>query len=152
MSKSAAKKAEELVKTTIEGLGFELADVEFVKEQGEWVLTFFIDKPDGVTIDDCETVSRAIDPVLDESDFIQQKYFLSVSSIGLDRPLKKQKDFERNIGKEVEVRLYAPLNGVKEFHGILNSFDEEGFELDVQGTPLRLESRMVALVRPYFVF
>ena len=80
---------EQLAKALVESMGFELCDVEFVKEYGDWVLTYYIDKEGGVTIDDCEAVSRAIEPILDENDPIEQEYTLSVSSLGIDRPLKR---------------------------------------------------------------
>ena len=115
---------ESLCRPAVEALGFTLCEVEFQKEYGDWVLTFFIDKEGGVTIDDCETVSRALEPVLDEADPIEQAYYLSVSSLGIDRPLKKDADYERNLGKELEVKLYAPLKtdakgkGKKELTGV----------------------------------
>ena len=117
---NTAQKAEQLLKKTVEELGYELCDVEFVKEYGDWVLTLYIDRPGGVTIDDCERVSRAVDPILDEADPIEQQYFLSVSSLGLDRPLKKDADFQRNLGKRIEIKLFAPVNGTKELRA--NSF------------------------------
>ena len=151
---------ESLCRPAVEALGFTLCEVEFQKEYGDWVLTFFIDKEGGVTIDkpggvdilDCETVSRALEPVLDEADPIEQAYYLSVSSLGIDRPLKKDADYERNLGKELEVKLYAPLKtdakgkGKKELTGVLESYDGESFTL------IRLLRRDAALVRPYIRF
>jgi ribosome maturation factor RimP len=96
-------------------LGYELVDVEFKKENIGWVLTVFIDKQGGVTVDDCETFSRQLDSLLDEKDPIPQAYFLSVSSPGLDRPLKKNSDFARNLGKKIVARCFAPVEGKKEF-------------------------------------
>ena len=96
---------EQLCRETVEKLGFVLWDVEFQKEYGDWVLTFYIDKEGGVTIEDCETVSRALEPVLDEADPIEQAYTLSVSSLGLDRSLKLEKDYARNLDKPIEVKL-----------------------------------------------
>lgn len=138
-----------LVRDTVASLGFELCDVEFRKEYGDWVLTLYIDRPEGVDLDACETVSRAVDPILDEADPIPQAYYLSVSSLGLDRPLKKDADFQRSIGKEVDVRLYAPQNGVKERNGILQSFDAEHFTiLPEGGEPVEILRKDAALVRP----
>ena len=102
-----------IVRKTVEALGFELCDVEFAKESGNWVLTLFINREGGVTIDDCEAVSHAVDPILDEADPIPQSYYLSVSSLGLDRPLKKAADFQRNLGKQIEVEVYAELENKK---------------------------------------
>lgn len=102
---------ESLLRETVEAMGFSLCDVEFQKEHGNWVLTLYIDREGGVDLNDCERVSRAVDPILDEADPIEQHYYLSVSSLGLDRPLKKDADFARNLGKELVVRLYAPQDG-----------------------------------------
>lgn len=146
------QRVEELVKETVETLGFELCDIEFQKEYGNWVLTLYIDKPDGVTIDDCEQVSRAVDPVLDEADPIEQAYYLSVSSFGLDHPMKKDRDYERNIGKRVEVKLFAPVNGQKEFAGELLSFDEGTVRILTEAGETALERKSIALARPELKF
>lgn len=149
---NTAQKAEQLLKETVETLGFELCDVEFVKEYGDWVLTLYIDRPGGVTIEDCEHVSRAVDPILDEADPIEQQYFLSVSSLGLDRPLKKDADFQRNIGKRIEIKLFAPRNGKKEFAGELLRFDEASLAIRSQEGELLFERKAIALARPELVF
>ena len=134
-------------------MGYELIDVEFLKEQTDWVLTLYIDSMNGITIDDCERVSRAVEPILDEADPVVQSYFLSVSSPGLDRPLKKDCDFERSIGKELTVKLYAPLDKKKEFTGTLKSFDSEVFTLDCKDGKERTFLRKdAANVRPYIAF
>ena len=147
-----AQRVEELVKGAVEALGFELCDVEFQKEYGSWVLTLYIDRPEGVTIDDCERVSKAVDPVLDETDPIEQAYVLSVSSLGLDRPLKKDADYTRNIGKRVEVKLYSPLDGKKEFVGELVRFDEANVTMLLDGAERTLERKSIALARPELIF
>ena len=100
------KKAEELLLPMMEENGFELVDVEYVKEGGSWYLRAYIDKPGGIAINDCELISRALSDKLDEEDFIEDSYILEVSSPGLGRPLKKEKDFQRNLGEEVEVRTF----------------------------------------------
>ena len=146
------QRVEELVKGVVETLGFELCDVEFQKEYGSWVLTLYIDRPEGVNIDDCERVSKAVDPILDEADPIEQAYMLSVSSLGLDRPLKKDADFARNIGKRIEVKLYSPLDGKKEFVGELIRFDEASATILLNGAELVLERKSIALARPELVF
>jgi len=146
------QRVEELVKDTIEALGFELCDVEFLKEYGSWVLTLYIDKPGGVTIDECEQVSKAVDPILDETDPIEQAYYLSVSSLGLDRPLKKDRDYERNIGRRVEVKLFAPAGGRKEFAGELLSFDGETVRIQTDTGETALERKAIALIRPELKF
>ena len=149
---------EELCREAVEKLGFILWDVEFQKEYGDWVLTFFIDKEGGVTIDDCETVSKALEPILDEKDPIEQAYTLSVSSLGLDRPLKYAKDYDRNLGKLIEVKLYSPLKmpsgrSLKQLHGTLASYDEESFVIRTEGGKEHtIQKKDTALIRPYIEF
>ena len=149
---NTAQKVEQLLKQPVEALGFELCDVEFIKEYGDWVLTLYIDKEGGVNIDDCERVSRAVDPLLDEADPIEQAYMLSVSSLGLDRPLKKDADFARNIGKRIEIKLFAPKNGKKEFTGELVNFDENNIVVKLESGELEIERKALALVRPELIF
>lgn len=149
---NTAQKVEQILKEPVEALGYELCDVEFIKEYGDWVLTLYINKPDGVTIDDCERVSRAVDPILDEEDPVEQAYFLSVSSLGLDRPLKKDADFDRNIGKRVEIKLFAPKNGKKEFVGELIRYDETNVTVQMDDKEETFERKAIALARPELVF
>ena len=124
MKKSTEALVEELVLPITNEHNIELVDVEYVKEAGEYYLRIFIDKDGGVSLNDCEVVTRAINPILDEKDPIKENYFLEVSSPGLDRPLKKEKDFKRSIGEEVEIRTYRAIDRQKEFTGILKGFDE----------------------------
>ena len=109
------QKAEALVTPIVEKYGFELVDVEYVKEGGNFYLRAYVDKPGGITVEDCETVSREFSDKLDEADFIDEAYIMEVSSPGLGRPLKKEKDFKRSMGEEVEIRTYRPINREKEF-------------------------------------
>ena len=144
---------ERLVREPIEKAGFTLCDVEFARESGNWVLTLFIDREGGVDLDACEMVSHLVDPILDEADPIDRSYYLSVSSLGLDRPLKKDADFQRNIGKELEVRLYRPLNGSKQLIGVLRAFDESSFRIeDEGGSETVILRKDAALVRPNIRF
>lgn len=142
-----------LLRPVVSRMGYELDEVEFIKEHGNWVLTLYIEKPDGtVTLDDCEAVSRAVDPVLDEADPIEQAYYLSVSSIGIDRPLKKDRDYERNLGEMITARLYAPHKGKKEYTGELIAYDPASFTLLVDGAEIKLLKKDASLVRPYIDF
>lgn len=142
-----------LVRSTIAGLGFELDEVEYIKEYGSMVLTLYIDAPEGVSLDDCERVSRAVEPILDEKDPIAEQYYLSVSSIGLDRPLKKDKDYQRNLGQKVQVKLYAPVEKKKEFLGVLTAFDADGFTLEQEkGQTITFLRKDAALVKPWIEF
>ena len=117
------KKTEELIEPIVTEYGFELVDVEYVKEGGTWYLRAYIDKPGGITVDDCEAVSRRFSDILDEKDYIEDSYVFEVSSPGLGRPLKKEKDFRRSMGEEVEIRTYRAIDRQKEFTGILDSYD-----------------------------
>ena len=103
------QKTEEILQPIVEEHGFELVDVEYVKEGSNWYLRAYIDKPGGITVNDCETVSRKLSDILDEKDYIDDAYILEVSSPGLGRPLKKEKDFKRSLGEEVEIRTYRMI-------------------------------------------
>ena len=118
-------RTEELLKPIAEANGVDIYDVEYVEEAGEWYLRAYIDKEGGVTIDDCEAVSRALSDALDNPEFIEDAYYLEVSSPGLGRTLKKDRHFEKSIGMEVEVKTFKPVDGSKEFTGTLKSFDKD---------------------------
>ena len=116
------KQTEALLEPILTEFGFELVDVEYVKEGSNWYLRVYLDKSGGITVDDCEAVSRRFSEILDEKDYIEGSYIFEVSSPGLSRPLKKEKDFKRNIDKEIEVRTYKAINGDKEFIGFLREY------------------------------
>ena len=127
---------------------FELVDVEYVREVGVWYLRAYIDKEGGIAVDDCEVVSREADPILDTDDCIEESYILEVSSPGLGRPLKKDKDFARSIGEEVEVRLFRAVEGCKEYTGLLNAYDKTTVTLMLEDEKtLVLERSNIALIR-----
>lgn len=147
------QKTEVLLKPLMEAHQFELVDVEFVKEAGNWFLRVYIDKPGGITIDDCELISRALSERLDEEDFIVESYILEVSSPGLGRPLKKEKDFVRSQGQSVEVKLFRPIEKQKEFTGILKSWDKDSVTLEFEEEAmLTIERANIALIRLAFDF
>lgn len=147
------QKTEELITPFVEDKGFELVDVEYVKEGGNWYLRAYIDKPGGITVDDCEVISRSLSDKLDEEDFIEGAYILEVSSPGLGRPLKKEKDFVRSMGQEVELRTYRAIEKQKEFWGILDAYDKSSITLEVEeGEKLVFDRSNVALVRLAFDF
>lgn len=116
----------ELARPVVEQAGCTLWDVEYVREAGTWYLRVFIDKEGGVSIDDCEAISRALDPILDEADPVPDSYVFEVGSAGAERELKRPGDFQQFTGSEVELRLYQPLEGSKSFVGTLKSYDEDG--------------------------
>ena len=147
------QKAEALVMPLIEENQFELVDVEYVKEGSSKFLRIYIDKPGGITVDDCEVVSRAFGDLLDQEDFIEESYILEVSSPGLGRPLKKEKDFKRSIGQEVEIHLFRGVNKEKEFTGILEAYDGDTITLKREdGTVQVVERSNLALCRLAFDF
>ena len=119
------ERTESLIMPIIEEHNFELVDVEYVKEGGNWYLRAYIDKEGGITVNDCEAVAREMNEILDVEDFIPDSYTFEVSSPGLGRPLKKEKDYVRNMGKEVEIRTYRAINKSKEFYGILKAYDKD---------------------------
>lgn len=147
------QKTEALLLPMMEKHQFELVDVEFVKEAGTWFLRAYIDKPGGITIDDCELVSRALSDLLDEKDFIEEAYILEVSSPGLGRPLKKDKDLERSLGESVEVKLFKAVDRQKEFTGILKAWDKGTVTLEFEDeAELTIERTNIALIRLAFDF
>ena len=132
---------------------FELVDVEYVREVGVWYLRCYIDKEGGITVDDCEVISRLLGEWLDKEDFIEDSYILEVSSPGLGRPLKKEKDFARSIGKDVEIRLYKAIDKQKEFTGTLPSYDADSVTLTMEdGSERTFEKSGIALIRLAFDF
>ena len=147
------ERTEQLVMPIVDENNFELVAIEYVKEAGNWFLRVYIDKQGGITIDDCELVSRALSEQLDKDDFIEDSYILEVSSPGLGRPLKKEKDFERSIGKEVEVRLFQAINKQKEYIGILTSYDKDTVTVELEEeNPLTIQRKNIALIRLAFDF
>jgi ribosome maturation factor RimP len=132
MSKKVTELTSELVTPILDDLHLELVDVEFKKEGPNWFLRIFIDSDTGVDLEDCGQVSEKLSEKLDELDPIQQAYFLEVSSPGAERPLKKEKDLKKAIGKNVYVSTYEPIEGEKAFEGKLNHFDGEQLEIEVK--------------------
>ncbi len=131
----------------VQAQGCSLWDVEYVREGGEWFLRLYIDKDGGVDIDDCEAVSRAVDPVLDEKDPIPESYRFEVCSAGLERVLKRPSDFERFLGEPVLVKLYRPKDGRKEFPGVLKGYKDGDVTISAGGQEITFEKAEVALVR-----
>ena len=145
------KRAEELIGPVLLKNGVSIVDTEYVKEAGQWYLRYYIDKEGGVTIDDCENVSRAVSDLLDEEeDLIPDAYILEVSSPGLGRPIKKDRDLTRNLGKLAELKLFKPFDGLKEFTAEIKSFDKTTITLDVEGKELVIERKNIALMKEYF--
>ena len=153
MKKSIAETVTDIVTPYAAQLGLEIYDVEYVKEGADWFLRIYIDKPDGISSDDCEAMSRLIDPVLDEHDPISNSYYLEVSSVGIDRPLKIEKDFIRFMNEKIDVRLYKAQNGLKEFCGTLCSYDNGDFTVEIDdGKKITINVKEASFIRPHIEF
>lgn len=146
-------RTEELITPILDRMNFELVDVEYVKEGGTWYLRAYIDKEGGITVNDCEAVAREMNEILDREDFVEDSYVFEVSSPGLGRPLKKEKDYIRSMGREVEIRTYRAVNREKEFYGILSAYDENTVTIKTEdGTEMTFEKSDIALIRLAFDF
>ena len=146
-------RTEELITPILERMHFELVDVEYVKEGGTWYLRAYIDNEGGITVNDCETVAREMNEILDREDFVEDSYVFEVSSPGLGRPLKKEKDYIRSMGKELEIRTYRPINKEKEFYGILSAYDESSVTITTEDQKEQtFEKADIALIRLAFDF
>ena len=136
----------------VEQHGCTLWDVEYVREGSDYFLRLYIDKVGGVDITDCEVISRAVDPILDEKDPIPESYHFEVCSAGLERALKRPSDFEKFMGSKVLVKLYQPKNGAKELKGTLTGYADGDVTIDQAGTSMTFTKKEVALVRLYVEF
>ena len=143
-------KVENLLQDIIENIGYELYDVQYVKEGKDFYLRIVIDKEEGIDLNDCEKVNDAINDILDEADYIKDQYFLEVSSPGLERTLRKDKHFQKQIGNEVSVKLFKPLDKKKEFVGILKSYSEDELILEQEDEEIKIEVKNIALARTVF--
>ena len=145
-------RTEKLLEPIVSELGFKTVDVEYVKEGTDFYLRAYIDKEGGITVDDCETVSRKLEAVLDSEDFIPNAYILEVSSPGLGRQLKKEKHYLENIGEEVDVKLYKPIDKMKEFTGILSSYKDGNFTFTVDKKELEISENQISKINLHFEF
>lgn len=145
-------KAEALLAPIASAAGVEIYDVEYGKEGADWYLRAYIDKPEGVNIEDCEKVSRALSDALDKEDFIADAYILEVSSPGLGRTLKKDKHLEKSLGSEVEVKTYKPIEKCKEFAGILKAYDRDTVTIELESGEMTFSKSDIALIRLAFDF
>ena len=146
-------RTEEFLLPLMEERRFELVDVEYVKEGSSWYLRAYIDKEGGIAVDDCEMISRLLSDWLDKEDFISDSYILEVSSPGLGRPLKKEKDFARSLGKEVDIKLYRAREKQKDFTGTLAEYDKDTVTIELEdGSRMVFERQEIALIRLAFDF
>ena len=143
-------KVENLIKTKVQELGYNLYDVEYVKEGKDYFLRVYIDKDNGITLDDCENVSNNITEILDNADYIKEQYFLEVSSPGVERVLKKDKHLKSNIGTNIQVKLFKPFNGQKQYEGILKDFDNNIIKIETASEILELERQNIGHIKTIF--
>lgn len=147
------QKTEAILQPIVDRYGFELVDVEYVKEGSNWYLRAYIDKDGGIFVNDCELVHRELSDILDEQDFVEDSYILEVSSPGLLRPLKKEKDFKRSLSKEVEIRTFKKIDKRKEFRGVLTAYDDETVTIiEDNGEELKFDRKDIALIHLAFDF
>ncbi len=147
------EKTESLILPILEKNQFELVDVEYVKEGSTWYLRAYIDKEGGITVNDCELVAREMNEILDREDYVEDSYVFEVSSPGLTRPLKKEKDYVRNLGKPVEIRTYRAIDHKKEFVGILKAYDADSVTItDENEADILFKKADIALIRQAFDF
>ena len=132
--------------------GFEFIDCDYIKSGPDMILTVYIDKPGGITLDDCEKVSVALDPILDQLDPIDDAYILSVSSPGLDRALKTEGDFKRNVGKKIDIKLYRAIDKKKEFTAELTAYDADSVTVILKGKKEKLNRQDIALMKQHIDF
>ena len=151
-AKTYETRTEEILIPIVADAGVEIYDVEYVKEGSDWYLRVYIDKPEGVNINDCEVVNRALSAKMDELDFIDDAYILEVSSPGLGRTLKKERHFEKSIGQEVEVKTYKAIDKEKQFVGILQSYENGIITIETEKKEMKFEKADVASVRLTFDF
>ena len=153
MDNSVVQKTREALTPIIESMGFEVVDIEYVKKSDGMNLTIYIYIPRGVTIDDCEAVHNAVNPVIDELNPTNDKpYIFNISSPGLDRPFKTQRDYERNYGNEVEIKLYAPIRGKKYYEGVLLEHTENVVRIATDKGEESIETNRIVFVRPLVKF
>lgn len=148
---SIEERVEALVEKPIENLGYQLYDVQYAKEGKDYFLRIFIESPEGqISLEDCEKVNNEIDELLDTADYIKEQYFLEVSSTGVEKIIRKEKHLQENIDQYVTVNLFKPVEGGKEFIGMLKRFDDETIYLDVNSEVIELERKNISLIKKYY--
>lgn len=147
---SIEEKIENLVTKPINSLGYDVYDVQYVKEGKDYYLRIFIDKLDGIDLNDCEKVNNEINNLLDEADYIKDQYFLEISSPGIERILRKDKHLKDNIGKMVEVKLFKPLNKQKTIEGILDNFDKDFILVKTNEDEIKIERKDISVIKTIY--
>ncbi len=149
-SNNIESKVEKLLCNSIENLGYDLYDVLYEKEGKDYYLRIIIDKPEGIDINDCEKVNNEINPILDEADYIKEQYFLEVSSPGIERTLRKEKHFLSQIGNEISVKLFKPINKQKEIIGTLEEYNKNRITIKTNESTIKIDLKDIALVKTIF--
>lgn len=143
------EKVENLISKTINNLGYDLYDVEYVKEGKDYFLRIYIDSEKGIDLDDCEKVSNAINELIDKEDYIKEQYFLEVSSSGVERVLRKDKHLKANLEKEVNVKLFRGVDGKKQYKGLLKDFDENSITI-FDNEEIKIDRKNVSQIKTVY--
>ena len=148
---SIEERVETLVKKPIEDLGYQLYDVQYAKEGKDYFLRIFIENPNGtISLEDCEKVNNEIEELLDTADYIKEQYFLEVSSTGVEKIIRKEKHLQDNIEEYINIKLFKPVNGNKEYIGILEKFDDEVLYVNINNEIIELERKNISLIKKYY--
>ena len=147
---SIEEKVEKLILTPVSELGYSIYDVEYVKEGKNYFLRIYIDKQDGIDLNDCEKVNNAITDILDEANYIKEQYFLEISSPGIERVLRKEKHLKNNIGNNIEIRLFKPINGEKQWIGTLKEYDTENITIQNDKELIKIPRKNIALIKTVY--
>jgi ribosome maturation factor RimP len=145
-------KLTQIIEPIVDEMKFELVDVEYLSEHGRWVLRIYLDKEGGITLDECARVSREVGDLIDVKDIVEHKYVLEVSSPGLNRPLKREKDFQRAVGKKIKIKMVIPVEGCRHFTGYLRKFQEGTLYLEVENNVVPLSLRDVKRSKVVYEF
>jgi len=144
------EKVESLIENKVQELGYSLYDVEYVKEGKDYFLRIYIESEKGISLDDCELVSNNITELLDKEDYIKEQYFLEVSSTGVEKVLKKDKHLQSNLGVNVQVKLFKPFNGQKQYEGILKDFDEDNVIIETASEEIKIDRQNIGQIKTIF--
>ena len=150
MAKNIEEKVEQLIEKTINELGYELYDVEYAKEGKDYFLRIFIDKNEGIDLNDCEKVNDTVNPILDAADYIKEQYFLEISSPGIERTLRKDKHLKQNIGEKVEIKLFKPINKQKNIIGILKDYNAEQIEIETSEEVCKIDRKNISVIKTVY--
>ena len=150
MAKNIEEKVEQLIEKTINELGYKLYDVEYAKEGKDYFLRIFIDKNEGIDLNDCENVNDAVNPILDAADYIKEQYFLEISSPGIERTLRKDKHLKQNIGEKVEIKLFKPINKQKNIIGILKDYNAEQIEIETSEEVCKIDRKNISIIKTVY--